>query len=212
MNRGLIFGSLFIVGSILTGCGTAEERSNTAEKLSISKVEYMDEIENVEETQKVLSPMKELERENERIQRETEERNAAMVVVQGYGQEVYRMEDYWLRIPEYKDVKVFTKLMPEYWEEQKKIEVVEGYERRNELSYAAKAILTYINWFKDENEIEELGLTEVFDEWQRSAYEIVKTNPFESEWYEQFDRLVVEFEEAMYIAVEAINNLEEEGK
>ncbi len=47
---------------------------------------------------------------------------------------------------------------------------------------------------------------------QLAAYEIMKIPSGESEWFEKHDELAAEYEKAMYKAVEAINNLEEEGK
>ena len=206
MKKLIFFGSLFTVGSLLTGCGTTEGKLISAEQRLISNAENIDEIVNIEETQKVLSPLEELERENERIQRETDERNDAMTSVQGYGKEVYKMEDYWLRIPEYKDVKTFTIMIQKSFEEEKNVEEVDVFSKRGAERHAANVVVTYINWFKDE--IEELGLAEVFNKWQLAAYEIEKTNSVDAAWYDKHDSLVVEFEAAMYKAVDAINNLD----
>ena len=88
--------------------------------MSNSETENVDKIENTEETPKRLSAREEHEAEMERKEKEREERLAARTVFEtDSGHKYFAVEDYFIEISEYRNVKEFTKHMPTYWEEQK---------------------------------------------------------------------------------------------
>lgn len=210
MKKLIGIGSMIIIGGLLTGCGETEGRITAAEEQKlISEAEHMDEQENTGEASKVLSPLEELELENKRKEEYRAERLASRTVYKSdSGYEYFAVEDYYLTISEFKNVKEFTNYMPVYWEEQKASFPDNRSQRNLSEAWAARCTVSYINWFKEE--IEELGLTEVFNEWQMTAYEFMKIQSGGEADFEKHDKLAVEYEKAMLKAVEAINNLEEE--
>lgn len=208
MKRGLIFGSLLIAGGLLTGCGSTEGKSTAAEQLSISEAERLDEIENTEKTIKIPSTKEEMEIENKRREQERAEKLASRTVFHtDSGHEYYAIKDYYLELPEYKDIKEYTNHMPIYWKEQQSSFPDDKSQRSLSEAWAAMSTIKHINWF--EEEIKELGLTEVFNEWQLVSYEFMKIDSGSPSSFEKHDELAVEYEKAMLKAVEAINNLKE---
>lgn len=81
---------------------------------------------------------------------------------------IFDIESYTVEKTEFKTVEEFVKHTAESWAEDSEYRSFQSDEDAE--TQLAFSVLSYVNYF--ENEIEEMGMTKVFEEWQRIAYDM----------------------------------------
>ncbi|MFT4413215.1 hypothetical protein ACLM5H_05065 [Fredinandcohnia humi] len=114
-------------------------------------------------------------KQEESIQEESEEPN---------------LKSYQVDKSEYTSLEMFVKDISKNWADDSEYR---SYQDDSTAEFTlANSVLHYVNYF--EKEIEEVNMTEEFNEWQQIAYEMVQSSGTQEE---EFERLSKEFEEKM---------------